>query len=171
VGFVSALVGIDEVLLTIVAVLILLRHMQDVSGVVAHTGQGTMLSASDFRPDLLHAVGGLLVLLVVMTLSVFKPWGMTPYGRHRASQAYAPSHAGEVAAVVREPYSWLANHDGGASLGFTPCYLWSCLSSSISQEEACSIIEASYETFEVLRCRLTRRCSQPLAGVLPRFTL
>lgn len=90
-------------LLTIVAVLILLRHMQDVSGVVARTGQGTMLSASDFRPDLLHAVGGLLVLLVVMTLSVFKPWGMTPYGRHRASQAYAPSYTAEVAAVVREP--------------------------------------------------------------------
>ncbi len=94
---------LTKFLLTIVAIPILLRHMQDVSRVVARMEQGTMLSTADFRPDLIHAVGGLLVLFVAMTLSVFKPWGMTPYGRHRASQAYTPSNPTEVAEVVREP--------------------------------------------------------------------
>ncbi len=30
--------------------------------------------------DLLHAGGGLLVLLVITVLNVYKPRGMTPYG-------------------------------------------------------------------------------------------
>ncbi len=94
---------LTKFLLTIVAIPILLRHMQDVSRVVARMEQGTMLSTSDFRPDLIHAVGGLLVLFVAMTLSMFKPWGITPYGRRRASQACTPSHASEITAVVREP--------------------------------------------------------------------
>ncbi len=94
---------LTKFLLTIVAIPILLRHMQDVSRVVARVEQGTILSTSDFRPDLIHAVGGLLVLFVAMTLSMFKPWGITPYGRRRASQACTPSHASEITAVVREP--------------------------------------------------------------------
>ncbi len=93
---------LTKFLLTIVAIPILLRHMQDVSRVVARMEQGTMLSTSDFRPDLIHAVGGLLVLFAAMTLSMFKPWGTTSYGR-RASQAYTRSHISKVTAVVREP--------------------------------------------------------------------
>lgn len=34
---------------------------------------------------LLHSTGGLLVLLVITTLSIFKPWGLTRYG-HRDLQ-------------------------------------------------------------------------------------
>ena len=84
--------------LTIFAVLILLQHMRDVSR-IAHMAQGTMLSSADFRPDLVHASGGLLVLLAAMTLSVFKPWGMTPYGRRRV---FSPRKSIE-AAPIREP--------------------------------------------------------------------
>src|SRR5262249_52826071 len=52
-----------KLVLTLGAVTILLMHMPGVarrSGVVA---------------EVLHAGGGLLVLLVTTTLSVFKPWG------------------------------------------------------------------------------------------------
>ena len=84
--------------LTIFAVVILLQHMRDVSR-IAHIAQGAMLSRADFRPDLIHASAGLLVLLAAMTLSVFKPWGMTPYGLRRVS---SPRKAGEVA-PIREP--------------------------------------------------------------------
>ncbi len=100
--------------LTIFAVLILLQHMRDVSR-LAHMAQGTMLSSADFGPDLIHASGGLLVLLAAMTLSVFKPWGMTPYGRRRVS---SPRN------LVRRPryvsrHSRLVDHNGHLLLGFT----------------------------------------------------
>jgi hypothetical protein len=32
------------------------------------------------RGDLLHAGGGLAILLVIATLNVYKPRGLTPYG-------------------------------------------------------------------------------------------
>jgi hypothetical protein len=88
-----------KLLLTIFAVLVLFRHMQDVS----HLAKQVMSSGVDFRPDLIHATGGLLVLLAAMTLSVFKPWGMTAYGRRRAARTYSPSHPSGEAAPRREP--------------------------------------------------------------------
>ncbi len=85
-----------KLVLTIFAVLILLQHMRDVSR-LAHMAQGTMLlSSADFRPDLIHASGGLLVLLAAMTLSVFKPWGMTPYGRRRVLSPRKSSEAAPI---------------------------------------------------------------------------
>src|SRR5258706_8138401 len=58
-----------KLVLTIAAVIILLAHMQDVSR-VARTARQMSLSSADFRPELIHAGGGLLVLLAAMTLSV-----------------------------------------------------------------------------------------------------
>ena len=89
-------------LMTIFAIIVLLRHMQDVSH-IARMMKETRLSSADFRPDLIHATGGLLVVLAGMTLSMFKPWGMTPYGQRRASQAYPASRSSGEAEVVREP--------------------------------------------------------------------
>jgi hypothetical protein len=73
-------------LLTTAATIVLLRHMEAVSrmsGVAAET----TLSSTDFRALriqlVVHAAGGLLVLLAATTLSVYKPWGMTPYGRRK----------------------------------------------------------------------------------------
>jgi hypothetical protein len=83
--------------LTVFAVAILFQHMRDVSR-IAQMARGTMLSSADFRPDLIHASGGLLVLFAAMTLSVFKPWGMTPYGRRVSSL-----HTSDEAAPIREP--------------------------------------------------------------------
>lgn len=88
-------------LLTIIAVVILLQHMRGVSR-VSRMVKESMLSA-DFRPELVHAAGGLLVLLAVMTLSVFKPWGMTPWSRRQTSQASPPSGSDGKAAPAPGP--------------------------------------------------------------------
>ncbi len=73
-----------SLVLTIVATVVLLQHMHTVSffaGVAAETH-----SADDGRlrgglpGELLHAGGGLLVLLVIQALNVYKPRGLTPYG-------------------------------------------------------------------------------------------
>jgi hypothetical protein len=76
-------------LLTTGATIVLLRHMQAVSrmsGVAAEAA----LSSADFRALqiqlVVHAAGGLLVLLAATTLSVYKPWGMTPYGRRKQQE-------------------------------------------------------------------------------------
>jgi hypothetical protein len=91
-----------KLLLTIVAVVILVRHMEDVSRVSRLAKEATM-SGVDFRPELIHAAGGLLVVLAATLLSVFKPWGMTHYGLKKAAQPDSSSRPSNAAAVVREP--------------------------------------------------------------------
>jgi len=47
----------------------------------------TTLSSTDLRETrislLAHAGGGLFVLLIATVLGVYKPWGLTAYGRRR----------------------------------------------------------------------------------------
>lgn len=78
-----------KLLLTTGAIFILLQHMQAVSRVSRIASEMT-LSATDFRvlrvQLVVHAAGGLLVLIAMTTLSVFKPWGMTAYGRRKIAQ-------------------------------------------------------------------------------------
>jgi hypothetical protein len=64
-----------------------------------------------------HAPGGLLVLLAATTLSVYKPWGMTPYGRRKqherrtVSQAnllsYPDSSVGSARGSITSAPRWL----------------------------------------------------------------
>ena len=84
---------VAKLALTIFAVVVLFQHMRDVTR-LANMAKGTMISSVDFRSDLIHATGGLLVLFVAMALSVLKPWGMTPYGRRQHS---SPRTSNEVA--------------------------------------------------------------------------
>ena len=71
-------------LLTTGATIVLLGHMPAVTR-MASVARDMTLSATDFRALriqlVVYAVGGLLVLLAATVLSVYKPWGMTPYGR------------------------------------------------------------------------------------------
>jgi hypothetical protein len=66
--------------LTILSTVILLLHMPTVSSMadVARVADGADLVG--LGGDLFHAGGGLLVLLVITVLNVYKPQGMTPYG-------------------------------------------------------------------------------------------
>jgi hypothetical protein len=92
---------VAKLVLTVVAVLVLFQHMRDVSRVSLMAKEG-VLSSANLRPELIHSAGGLLVLLAVMTLSVFKPWGMTPYGR-RVSQPDSVSRPHSHATPVHQP--------------------------------------------------------------------
>jgi hypothetical protein len=73
-------------LLTVVATIVLLQHLPAVSR-MAEIAAETALFSGDSRALqiqlVVHAAGGLLVLLVATVLSVYKPWGMTAYGRRR----------------------------------------------------------------------------------------
>lgn len=66
--------------LTILSTVVLLLHMPTVSSLadVAREPDGADLGR--LGGDLFHAGGGLLVLLVITVLNVYKPRGMTPYG-------------------------------------------------------------------------------------------
>ena len=75
-------------LLTVVATVVLLSE----TGVIA---EAAALAANARVPDqqllalpstLPHSVGGLVVLLVIQVLNVFKPQGLTPYGWRKSDQ-------------------------------------------------------------------------------------
>lgn len=70
--------------LTVLATTILLLHMKNVSW-MARLAESTPLGAGDhlqFRKHLLvHAAGGLVVLLTATVLSLHKPWGRTRYAQ------------------------------------------------------------------------------------------
>jgi hypothetical protein len=84
-------------LMAVGAVTILLLHMPTVSR-MADLAIEAPLSNAGALPLLLHAAGGLVVLIATTTLSIFKPWGMTAYGRrkqherHQTSQQVSPSN-------------------------------------------------------------------------------
>jgi hypothetical protein len=75
---------VAKLLLTIIATIVLLLKMELIS-YAARLAAETILSRADLRAAgielAIHAAGGLLVLLVPAVLSVYKPWGFTPYGK------------------------------------------------------------------------------------------
>ena len=82
-----------KLLITLPATLVLLVHMQPI-GLLAGAASKTKLSGADLhglRSLLVTAAGGaLLVLLVLTTLSIYKPRGMTRYGWSRQREQRAP---------------------------------------------------------------------------------
>jgi hypothetical protein len=83
-----------KLLLTIFAAVVLLVKMELI-GYAARLAAETTLSRADLRAAgiqlLVHAVGGLLVLLVPAALSVYKPQGMTRCGRREQHEQEALS--------------------------------------------------------------------------------
>ena len=72
-----------KLLLTVFATIVLLLQMQLIDYVAGVAAEATLSGADlrDLRSSLVvHAAGGLLVLLVAVALSVYKPRGMTRYG-------------------------------------------------------------------------------------------
>lgn len=78
-----------KLVLTVIGVPILIAHMRSVTGVAGMTSETLSLaSSSEVKKHLVvHAVGGLVILMIATTLSVFKPWGKTGYGRRKAVTA------------------------------------------------------------------------------------
>lgn len=69
--------------LTILSTAVLLLHMPTVSSLAGVAREADGADLVGLGGDLLHAGGGLLVLLVITVLNVYKPQGMTPYGRRK----------------------------------------------------------------------------------------
>ena len=81
--------------LTVFATGILLQHMQTVSffaGLAAGTDDAVIGRLRSGLPgELVHAGIGLLVLIVIQILNVYKPRGLTPYGRRKWREESAAS--------------------------------------------------------------------------------
>jgi Predicted integral membrane protein (DUF2269) len=74
-----------KLLLTAFATAILLLKLSPISDLAAAAGEATFSSTSlvDLKQSLLvHGVGGLVVLLVITVLAVYKPAGITPFAGH-----------------------------------------------------------------------------------------
>lgn len=78
---------VAKVSLTVPATAVLLLHIPSVSR-MARLAVESALAAGDFAQlrvqVVVHALGGLLVLLTITTLSVYKPWGRIGSGVRRA---------------------------------------------------------------------------------------
>jgi len=74
-----------SLLLTIIATVVLLAETQTISYFADLAGDPTT-SSDDLRAlgsTLAHSVGGTVVLFVILVLNVYKPRGLTPYGRRK----------------------------------------------------------------------------------------
>jgi hypothetical protein len=94
---------VTKLLLTVVATLILLVHTQPIDRVAAVAAQRT-LAIGDLHQLRFQLVGdacaALFVLLMTTALSVYKPWGMTPYGLRKqieVSGTWRPTTSRQVA--------------------------------------------------------------------------
>ena len=83
---------VAKLLLTVFATIVLLFKMQLMSYLagVASGSIATQLSSADLRQMrvelLVHAIGGMLVLLSATILSVYKPWGKTRFGKRKLQE-------------------------------------------------------------------------------------
>jgi hypothetical protein len=75
--------------LTLLATVILILHMPSVSATAALARAADSSQLSQLGGDLFHAVGGLVVLLLITVLNVYKPQGLTPYGWRKQQEARA----------------------------------------------------------------------------------
>jgi hypothetical protein len=85
--------------LTVFATAILLLHMPTVSAMadLAQQAEGARLRA--LGGDLFHPVIGLMVLLMILVLNVYKPRGMTGYGQRKQDQQRRKQHQQRPASV------------------------------------------------------------------------
>jgi hypothetical protein len=82
--------------LTLIATVILILHMPSVSATAALARVADDSQLGKLGGDLGHAIGGLVVLLLVTVLNVYKPQGLTPYGWRKQQEARAraaPRHS------------------------------------------------------------------------------
>ncbi len=98
---------VTKFLITLLCTILLLVHMQPTSRIAAAAAE-TALSSADFaqlRIQLAADAGAaLLALLVAVTLAVYKPRGMTPYGRRKQHEQPAVRDQGSGSGTPRWVY-------------------------------------------------------------------
>jgi len=75
-----------SLILTVIAVVVLLLHMPDVTATAQFAASASEDQLVDLGGDLAHPATGLVILLIVEALNLYKPKGITRHGRRRASQ-------------------------------------------------------------------------------------
>jgi hypothetical protein len=90
-----------SLVLTIFAIIVLLLHMPTVSFLAGIATEADEASLSRLGGDLAHPGIGLLVLLVIQVLNVYKPRGMTPYGWRKQQEERTVSPAVDTATESR----------------------------------------------------------------------
>lgn len=102
-----------KLLLTALATFVLLLKMKPISFLAAMAAETTLSSVdlAGLRLSLVvHAGGGLLVLLAATTLAVYKPRGMTPYGvrtLHEQSGTGGDAHLGSNRESIGNAPRWV----------------------------------------------------------------
>jgi hypothetical protein len=93
-----------KLLLTVVATVIFLMKLGPISS-FDQAGQENFSAADHTGLQvslLIHAIGGLTILLAIIVLAVYKPRGMTPYGIRKQQQQKGTATADHLAVTV--PY-------------------------------------------------------------------
>jgi hypothetical protein len=87
--------------LTVVSTAILLLHMPSVSATAKIAREADAAQLAQLGGDLGHAIGGLVVLLAITVLNVYKPRGLTPYGWRTQLERRGSERHGAAADGVR----------------------------------------------------------------------
>lgn len=92
---------VAKLALTVLATMVLLIHTEPIGRAAAAAAAST-LSTSDLRPLRIQLVAdagaAVVALLIATTLSVFKPWGLTSYGRRMNGGHVRVDRAGTASA-------------------------------------------------------------------------
>lgn len=80
--------------LTTVALAVMVLHMPSVSIAAAIARTGDDLAVGQLGSDVLHPAAGLVVLLVVAVINIYKPRGLTPLGQRAAGRPTATGRVG-----------------------------------------------------------------------------
>lgn len=75
-----------SLILTAVAVVVLVLHMPDVTTTAQFAATASTAQLNDLGGDLAHPGIGLVLLLVIQTLNLYKPRGLTRYGQRRKGE-------------------------------------------------------------------------------------
>lgn len=79
---------VAKLVLVVIATIILIAHLPAVSRMATMAATAVTLDQDSVMSRLqfvVHAAGGTGILLLVTTISVFKPWGRTSHGRRMAA--------------------------------------------------------------------------------------
>jgi hypothetical protein len=82
-----------SLVLTILATIVLLVHMLTVSDVTGRAAETPSAAVGGLPGEFVHAGVGMLVLLVIQVLNMYKPRGMTPYGWRKQQEQRTVSPA------------------------------------------------------------------------------
>jgi hypothetical protein len=96
---------LTKFVITVFSALILFGFTQTL-GSLENLAADTTLSIDELRnlgqSPVVHSGGGLLALLVTTFLSVYKPWGLTGYGRRKQGERIEMSQSASLSAVPNE---------------------------------------------------------------------